>query len=221
MLNVSKGNMYPFVSHTWNPIKGKCSHDCVYCYMKGFPQKPVRLEEKEFKTDLGKGNFIFVGSSTDDFAGDIPQEWINRTFEYCKKSDNKFLFQTKNPERFDGLILPDKSVIACTIETNRNYDVSKAPSVKERYYWMGSFSDYLERMISIEPIMDFDLDIFTEWIALLKPDFVSIGADSKRHYLPEPGPDKLEKFIKELRQFTKVIIKDNLKRLRQEIPEAK
>jgi DNA repair photolyase len=33
-LNPSKGNMYPFVTHTWNPIRGKCPHDCSYCYMK-------------------------------------------------------------------------------------------------------------------------------------------------------------------------------------------
>ena len=26
--------MYEFVTHTWNPIKGKCYHDCSYCYMK-------------------------------------------------------------------------------------------------------------------------------------------------------------------------------------------
>ena len=29
MLNEQKGNMYGFVTHTWNPIKGKCFHcDC-------------------------------------------------------------------------------------------------------------------------------------------------------------------------------------------------
>lgn len=26
-LNISKGNMYEFVTHTWNIIKGKCYHD--------------------------------------------------------------------------------------------------------------------------------------------------------------------------------------------------
>lgn len=34
MIKESKGNMYEFVTHTWNPIKGKCSHGCTYCYMK-------------------------------------------------------------------------------------------------------------------------------------------------------------------------------------------
>ena len=32
-LNVAKGNMYGFITHTWNPIKGHCYHQCSYCYM--------------------------------------------------------------------------------------------------------------------------------------------------------------------------------------------
>lgn len=31
-LTKSRGNMYPFVTHTWNAIKGICFHDCPYCY---------------------------------------------------------------------------------------------------------------------------------------------------------------------------------------------
>jgi len=34
------------------------------------------LMKKELKTDLGNGNFIFVGSSCDLFANDIPKKWI-------------------------------------------------------------------------------------------------------------------------------------------------
>ena len=35
MLNESKGNMYGFITNTWNSIKGKCYHDCSYCHPKG------------------------------------------------------------------------------------------------------------------------------------------------------------------------------------------
>ena len=215
MLNVSKGNMYPWVTHTWNPIKGKCSHDCVYCYMKrpGLIQRPVRLEESEFKTDLGHGNFIFVGSSTDDFAADIPDACIKRVLEYCDKFGNRYLFQTKNPERYNGLTFPKKSILACTIETNRETAVSSAPPVRERAHFMASYAATI--MISIEPVMDFDLDNFVELLRMVRPYFVSIGADSKRHNLLEPSTDKLEELIKRLRLFTNVIIKDNLKRLRK------
>ncbi len=38
-LNETKGNMYGFVTHTWNPVKGICPHNCSYCYMrKWWPQ---------------------------------------------------------------------------------------------------------------------------------------------------------------------------------------
>lgn len=31
-MNKSKGNMYPWVTHTWNPIKGICPHQCSYLF---------------------------------------------------------------------------------------------------------------------------------------------------------------------------------------------
>ena len=103
-LNESTGNMYDFVTHTWNTVKGKCPHDCSYCYMKRWKnQKKIRFDSKELETDLGKGNFIFVGSSCDLFAHDILYEWIIKTMEHLKRFDNKYLFQSKNPEYFDAI----------------------------------------------------------------------------------------------------------------------
>ena len=68
-LNESKGNMYEFVTHTWNTVKGRCPHDCSYCYMKRWgKQRDPYFDRRELKTDLGEGNFIFVGSSCDIFA---------------------------------------------------------------------------------------------------------------------------------------------------------
>ena len=65
-LNKSTGNMYAFVSHTYNPMKGECEHSCAYCFMRRkLLLPPLRLELKELKVNLGEGNFIFVGSSTD------------------------------------------------------------------------------------------------------------------------------------------------------------
>ena len=48
----------------------------------------------------------------------------------------------------------------------------------------------------------------------IKPEFVSIGADSKGHNLPEPSWDKVQSLIKELKKFTEVKVKDNLMRLK-------
>ena len=40
------------------------------------PLPPLHLEEKELKVNLGEGNFIFVGSSTDEWAANGLLEWI-------------------------------------------------------------------------------------------------------------------------------------------------
>jgi hypothetical protein len=68
-------------------------------------------------------------------------------------------------------------------------------------------------MISIEPILDFDLDEFLPGIKNVSPKFVSIGADSKGHNLPEPPAGKVKELIQELQKFTEVKVKDNLKRI--------
>ena len=68
--------------------KGKCYHDCSYCYMKRWGKlNTVRFDKIELKSDLGTGNFIFVGSSCDMFAENIPDEWVIETLDYCKKFD--------------------------------------------------------------------------------------------------------------------------------------
>jgi len=216
MMNVSKGNMYNFATHTWNPISGRCIHDCVYCYMKVFPQKEIHLKEKELKTDLGRGNFIFVGSSTDMFAEDVPYEWIKKVLDVCKKFDNKYLFQSKNPERFLEFVFPPNTILGTTIETNDmlNYPkYSKAPLPSWRLSAMKKLPREIDKMISIEPIMYFESSTFALWIHGVLPKFVSIGADSKNHCLPEPSEEKIKGLIAELEMFTEVKIKKNLIRL--------
>ena len=53
-LTKSRGNMYPFVTHTWNAIKGIWFHDCPYCYMKKFDGLlPIRFDPKELEVNLG------------------------------------------------------------------------------------------------------------------------------------------------------------------------
>jgi len=219
-LNKQKGNMYPWVTHTWNPIRGKCPHDCSYCYMKGFPQPELHFAEKELETNLGEGNFIFVGSSTDMWANEVHTSWISDTLKHCQQFRNRYLFQSKNPIRFCLFRsrLPNGTVLGTTLESNRYSTFSKAPPPLLRKEAMRVLA--LPKMVSIEPVMDFDLDDMVRWMVEIKPEFVSIGADSKGHNLPEPSPEKLQKLIEHLQAITTVELKDNLNRiLRQELPE--
>ena len=218
MLRESKGNMYSWVTHTFNTIKGECPHGCTYCYMKRRgKQKPIRFDEKELKTDLGVNNIIFVGSSCDIFANDIPNEWIERTLEHCYKSchRNGFLLQTKNPERMLRFRNEfwDFIRVCTTIETNRVYPeiMKHCPDPWRRVNFFKQFK--FNRYVTIEPIMDFDIDEMIEMIKRCNPVQVNIGADSGNNHLPEPSKEKILELIDELKKFTVIDEKRNLKRL--------
>lgn len=209
--------MYSFVTHTWNVIKGKCPHDCSYCYMKRFKQNDIRFDLREFRTDLGKGNFIFVGSSCDMFAEAILGGWIIEVLKFCADKPNRYLFQTKNPKRMwdFGVYLPVDAVLGTTIETNRIYrQMGKTLYPAERAEWISHMSDRWDTMVTIEPIMDFDLSELPGLIHDCNPKWVNIGADSQGHNLPEPSGKKINQLITKLEKFTEVKLKDNLKRLR-------
>ncbi len=217
-LNEAKGNMYPFCTHTWNVLKGKCQHNCSYCYMEQHRLKSLRFDNKEMKTDLGKGNFIFVGSSTDMFADNVPEHWINsvlsRTALYTK---NKYLFQSKNPKRFKEFshwFYENRTILGTTIETNQEDLIIKhtgAPLVVDRVEAMMKLP--FEKMVTLEPLMDFDVVSLVALIKMTHPKWVNIGADSKGHGLPEPPASKIRALISELQKFTDVKQKNNLSRL--------
>lgn len=213
-LNEQKGNMYGFVTHTWNTVKGACPHDCSYCYMKRWGNlKPTRFDEKELKTDLGESNFIFVGSSCDMFADDIPALWIYKTLEHCRKyPNNKYLFQSKDPSVMASVSihLPHNSIVCTTAETNRLYpEMGNTISVSARLQHLACIP--LEKHITIEPIIDFDLHEFADMINNSGATQINIGADSGNNNLPEPSHEKIEKLISLL--TAKVHRKPNLRRI--------
>lgn len=223
-LNKSKGNMYSFITATWNTIKGECPHDCSYCYMKRWGKlNPVRFDEKELKTDLGKDNFIFVGSSNDLFAANIPFEWIEKTLDYCSKFElNQYLFQTKNPDRIaqdkrirNMLYRLKNTIITTTIETNRVITdvMGNSPTPINRANAMSYLSQYFKTFVTIEPIMDFDIYDFIKLLQKSSPQQINIGADSGKNNLPEPPKEKVLALISELEKFTTIHNKSNLKRL--------
>ncbi len=225
-MNKVKGNMYPWLTNTENIIKGVCEYNCIYCYYQNNPYfKPkigkLRLDEKKLKENLGKGNVVFMGSSTDMWADSIPKMWIELALDHCREFDNTYLFQTKNPKRclefMDPNKFPKKTILGITLETNEDEitsKISKAPRPSQRVLNFLKIEGY-RKMVSIEPLLSFNCDILSEWIKAIKPEFVSIGADSKKNNLPEPSYEEVEELIKKLKGITKVKIKPNLKRLRK------
>ena len=216
-----KSNMYQFIDATWNTVKGKCFHDCSYCYMKRWGKlNMVRFDSKELKTDLGTGNFIFVGSSCDLFAENIPNEWIINTLEHMEKFDSKYLLQTKNPQRvldyIDACVLTDKCIICTTIESDMFYPeiMKNSPQPMQRSIAMQEISEVIDTYVTIEPILDFNLEHMAKMIKRCNPEQVNIGFNTSfKIKLPEPSEIKTIELIYELRKFTKVVLKSNSKRV--------
>lgn len=224
----SHGNMYDFVTHTANPIKGLCPHECSYCYMKDIFKRyghdtTLRLDPNELKINYGSGKFIFLGTSTDMFAQPVESAWIKQVLDHCAKYDCKYLLQTKNPARFfeflNHPLMQDKNkvVLATTIETNRDVStISLAPSIDDRVNVMAQLSKQgYAVMVTMEPIMDFDHDAVINIMQTIQPFQVNIGANtSKSVRLPEPDKAKLQALIAELKTFVPVVkLKTNLDRL--------
>jgi DNA repair photolyase len=218
--------MYTFVDWLWNPVKGMCPYACSYCYVEktfrryGTKQSPLHLDEKELRTNLGIGNFIFVCSGCDLFHPDVPTQWIERIVDYAKIFDNRYLWHTKNPQRYLNWreYFGKSDVLCVTIETNFHIPeiMGNAPPPERRANSVAMLPAEYKRMITVEPIMKFNLKKFSYMILCAQPDQVNIGADSGNNKLPEPSPKEIGNLIRVLERHTKVVPKDNLKRIMQE-----
>lgn len=223
-LNKSKGNMYQFIDATVNPICGACGNKCKYCYVdrmkKQYPvirnkySGKIRLDEKVLKGKLKEGKFYFIVSMGDLFAKNVPDPIIKEVFKWLNKyPDNTYLLQSKNPGRFIEFaeVFPRNTVFGTTIESNRHYEnISKAPRIYDRIRAMTELRKMNYRtMVTIEPVLDFDVVEMIGVIKLINPEWVNLGADSGGNKLSEPSKEKLLELISrcDIRQ------KSNLKRL--------
>ena len=121
-----------------------------------------------------------------------------------KYKNKQFYFQSKNPiclKRYIPDLMPIKEhvIFITTLETNRDAGyskISKAPPPSKRYRDFLSL-DYPRKVITIEPVMDFDMEEFLRWILSIKPEYIWIGYNSrpKQVQLPEPSENKLKDFI--------------------------
>jgi len=221
------GNMYDWITRTWDPIGGECPHGCSYCYVKSNHRPAVKkkysgrphLVEHEMTKSLASGHFYFVCSMMDLFAAEIPFVWISQVLERLYRFDNQYLLQTKNPARMlsfvAGGLIPTEAILGTTIETNSHYDsMGSAPGVGERAAALGNASRKHKTMVTVEPIMDFKLGELMYLILQCRPSWVNIGADSKAHKLVEPSPEKVRDLVSHLKaEGIEVKLKSNLDRI--------
>lgn len=211
---------------TWNVFTG-CEFNCSYCWsrklvetrLKNSPRylqhgfKPTfHLDalNKKFRPD----DFVFISSMGDiSFASQIA---LNEIFKVINAHPlTKFLFCTKRPSIYAKFPDMNNVYYGTTIETNRQYPktISKGQDLAIRYAVMANLEN-VKKFISIEPVMDFDLEEFPNWIINIKPKIVEIGCDGYHNNLPEPDKDKLESLIYSLEKNNiEVIQKKGLERL--------
>ncbi len=221
----TKGRMFNIVTATWNPITG-CLYNCNYCWAKSLATNKLKtakryaqgfvpsLNETEFTARFAKDDLIFVSDMGDMFSDYIKSSWINRVLEHIAKfPEANFLFMTKNPQRYHEFLqkMPANAILGATIETNLDSmvlsdKISSAPMPSERYNAMKTL-DWNRKIVSIEPILDFDLHTFGEWIECINPFLVYVGYDNYLHKLREPPLEKTLKLIARIRENTLVIRK--------------
>ncbi len=179
---------------------------CQDCYDYKPHFHPERLNQS---LPLTKGDeFIWLVRS-----GDIVfarPEWIAQILDVMRLEKNKnktFFLQTKAPEVFFymkyKLTIPDNLLLGITLETNRDkgYElISKAPSPSDRVNTILEGKINID-IITIEPIMDFDLNLFVKIIKSINPKRIYIGynsSNSKKCRLTEPPLAKTMELIAKL-----------------------
>ena len=218
--------MYPLSVEQRNPFVG-CEHKCIYCtnsfqrQLKRWAIKncqrcfdfephahPERLKQRLPRTKYIQ--FIFI-CSNGDIACCADTQYLNKIMDWIQsKPDKTFLLQSKDPSTFNRVsTFPENLILGTTLETNRDklYEgISLAPKPSQRY------EDFLEvkhshKMVTIEPVMKFDMNIMVDWIEDINPCMVWLGYDSGRNRLPEPRLEEVKNLYWELgrRGFTLIL----------------
>ena len=207
-LSKSSGkNSSGFLTHMHTHLGGVCPHQCIYCYVTRMPWQhdkykgPLRIIAKDLNIDYGEGRRIFVEHCNDLFAAEVPDAMIRQVLEHCGKyAKNTYLFHTKNPARYADYLaaMPPDYILGATAETNRpTTGISLAPAPLDRLVAMGELT--AKKLITVEPVLEFDVDPFVAALVAAKPDHVIVGADSKYRGLQEPGKVELVALMDGLR----------------------
>jgi len=213
---------------TWNVHVG-CDYLCTYCsarrtaltrlknsprYKDGFTPHLVDKElHRKFKSD----DFVFVGYMGDISFASRPII-IDLTSRIAEQPEVNFLFCTKSPLHYFhwDLLWPENLYLGATIETNRDYHLTRAPAPLYRYIAMRALT-HPKKFLSIEPICNFDLDEMLSWIQEIAPQIIEVGADNYNNSLPEPPWEKVEKLLTSLKSnFPTVVEKVGLERIREQ-----
>ena len=213
---------------TWSPFVG-CRYDCVYCE-KSFKRQLKRVAgllkcqdcydyephyhpERLATSKIPNAPIIFVcGTGDITFCKySFMRKIFNVIEKHRPKIDKTYYFQSKDPVCFNQyldwfLANQERVILLTTLETNRDgyRKISQAPLPTARFSDFYDL-DYPRKVLTIEPVLDFDLVDFVEMVLKLHRqgslEYVWFGFDSKRCGLPEPSIDKAQKFVDILQSY--------------------
>lgn len=221
--------MFRFVGGRINPVVG-CRYGCVYCWARRLVRRFKRLCERcyEFTPHthmerlytpkrgvfrrMPPDSVVFVCDLADLFGSWVSPSVIVKVLDFVRfNPQTVFFLETKNPSGMRCFMdeVPENTIVSVTIETNRYPEdgVSKAPPPEDRFKEFRRI-DHPRKHVSIEPIIDFDMEVLLEWMRDIQPEMVSIGYDNygilRRCGIPEPSREKYFRFKAELSKFTRV-----------------
>jgi hypothetical protein len=137
---------------------------------------------------------------------------VRTTFEiidhHKPRMKKEYYFQSKNPSCFnrylDWFRSRDDVILLTTLETNRDdwyRQVSRAPFPSIRFKDFYEL-DYPRKVVTIEPVIDFDMFKFLDWFIQLRDqgtlEYVWFGFDSKNCGLRDPTNEKAQFFVNHL-----------------------
>ena len=214
------GNMYASAK-TWNPFVG-CRFACTYC--RPSFQAQAKRQKQNCKTcylyephehperlaKIPSAPIVFVcGSGDISFAAPEYRLAIARaTADHALRRGLRglepleYYFQSKRPACFASILdaLPQSAVLVTTLETNRGAgyaEISQAPDPITRFK---QFCDlrWPRKVLTLEPLLDFDVQPFADMIAHAEPLYVWLGLNSrpKQVQLPEPSPEKIHELVR-------------------------
>ena len=198
---------------SWSPFQG-CAFKCKYCEQSFQRQAKRKLHKclkcynyephyhSERLNKVPDSRIVAVcGNSDISFCN---PEYMHKIIDVMKHDEKKgrlWFVQSKNPSCFMQYLrdFPENTVLLTTLETNRDegyQKVSKAPPPSERYLMFRDLP-YPRKVVTIEPIMEFDFDCFLDWMLNIKPEAVYVGYESSRYEMPfkEPHMEKVLDFI--------------------------
>jgi hypothetical protein len=212
---------------TWSPFVG-CKYDCVYCRQsyqnllkwqrcskcKAFEphDHPDRLTWKKIfdkvKTETGSrdgSSTILWPCATGDITFADPK-YMRKIIEFFKEKEAEFkgfYWQSKDPKCLAQYLkyLPKNSYLLTTLETNRDEGyrkISQAPLPSQRIKDFLSL-DWPHKILTLEPLYEFDLDVMYNTLQQIKPECIWIGYNSRNPDflgLVEPENEKVGELIK-------------------------